>query len=226
MEADFARQYYEAARSDHWWFRGRAELVRSLVQLFDLGEGLVLDLGAGSNSLFPSQFDVVKLDVVRPGGDLDHFVQASATSLPFGDGTFRGLGAFDLIEHIADSHLLLGEVFRVLAPGGFLLATVPAHQFLWSAHDVRVGHITRYSQTMLKETLANAGFQTAWCASFYGFLIGPALIRKVLDLDSEMGSPSGFQNRWLGALAVRSARRAIRGSNAGLSIGILGFRPR
>ena len=31
MDPDFARQYYESAEREHWWFRGRAKMVENLL---------------------------------------------------------------------------------------------------------------------------------------------------------------------------------------------------
>lgn len=225
METGFARQYYEAARSDHWWFRGRVELVRLLVERFGLESGLVLDLGAGSNSLFGQDFNIVKLDIARPEGALGSFVRASATSLPFGGSTFQGVGAFDLIEHVASTDQLLGEAHRVIVPGGFIIGTVPAHQFLWSKHDIRVGHVRRYTKRQVVTMLEAAGFDVPWCGAFYGFLLAPAVIRKLIPSNAGMGSPGPTTNRTLTALARRSALRAIRGRGVGLSIAVVGRKP-
>lgn len=221
MESEFARQYYESARSDHWWFQGRAELVGALLAQSTTVSGLALDLGAGSESLFPAEFDVIKLDLVRPAGDLKSFVQASALELPFPDQKFDAVGAFDLIEHVADAGSLMSEIARVVSPGGVVLATVPAYQWLWSPHDERVGHIRRYEREEVASLFKGAGLRIVWCSSFYGFLVLPAIVRKLLRLSTTMGSPRSGTNQALAVLSRASARRALRGASWGLSIGVM-----
>ncbi|MDP3984249.1 MAG: methyltransferase domain-containing protein [Acidimicrobiia bacterium] len=219
METEFARQYYEAARADHWWFRGRKELIGELLKRSsEDGGGRVVDLGAGSDTLFPEGFDVVKIDIVRPEGELGRFVRASAMNLPFRDCSFQGAGAFDVIEHVAEAEKLLGELRRVIRPGGFVLATVPAHQWLWSPHDTNVGHVRRYEIGELAEVFEEAEFDVVWCGTFYGFLILPALVRRVLGLATDMGDPPAPLNRLLTGFALRSVRSALRGRRPGLSI--------
>jgi SAM-dependent methyltransferase len=220
METDFARQYYEAAQTDHWWFQGRSELVKRLLAREGSFEGLALDLGAGSETLFPTAFEVVKLDIVRPEGSLSSFVQGSALDLPFRSESFRAVGAFDLIEHVVATGELLAEVARVLAPGGLVLATVPAYQWLWSPHDERVGHVRRYERDDVSSLISAAGLRMAWCEHFYGFLIPPALVRKVLGLSTTMGNPGPRTNRALSAMSRASVRRALQRRKPGLSIGL------
>jgi SAM-dependent methyltransferase len=225
METEFARQYYESARAGHWWFEGRSVLVRELLHRQGVTRGLALDLGAGSESLLPEWMEVVKLDVVRPAGRLGTFVLGSAVRLPFRDSHFRLVGAFDLIEHVHDAARVVAEARRVLVPGGVFIATVPAHQWLWSPHDERVGHVRRYNRGALVGLMEEAGMDVIWCSPFYGFLIGPALVRKALGLSTSMGTPPDRVNSVLTGLATRSVHRALRGAGGGLSIGVLAVKP-
>jgi SAM-dependent methyltransferase len=65
----------------------------------------------------------------------------------------------DVLEHLADDRSALSEVHRALSSDGFLLATVPAHPFLWSPHDEAFHHERRYRRPELIEKLLDAGFQ-------------------------------------------------------------------
>jgi SAM-dependent methyltransferase len=52
------------------------------------------------------------------------------TDLPFARGAFDSVSALDVLEHVADEAGTLGELHRVLRPGGLLVLTVPArHAF-------------------------------------------------------------------------------------------------
>jgi SAM-dependent methyltransferase len=57
---------------------------------------------------------------VRRGGDVT-YVRGEATALPFPDGTFDGILACLVFEHIGAVDDALAEVARVLAPGGVFL---------------------------------------------------------------------------------------------------------
>ena len=45
--------------------------------------------------------------------------------LPFRDDAFQTVAAYDVVEHVADLVALVGEVHRVLRPGGVFLVTTP-----------------------------------------------------------------------------------------------------
>jgi SAM-dependent methyltransferase len=51
---------------------------------------------------------------------------ASATTLPFPDAAFGGVLSNCVLEHIPDLRSALGEISRVLAPGGTFATTVPS----------------------------------------------------------------------------------------------------
>src|SRR5206468_7025117 len=60
------------------------------------------------------------------------------------------IGAFDVIEHIDDDRAALASIAMRLKPGGKLVITVPAHPWMWSAHDVVNHHKRRYSKSTLR----------------------------------------------------------------------------
>jgi SAM-dependent methyltransferase len=67
-----------------------------------------------------------------------------------GERHYDLIGAFDVIEHIDDDQAALASIAKRLKIGGKLVITVPAHQWMWSAHDVVNHHKRRYSKTALK----------------------------------------------------------------------------
>lgn len=48
-----------------------------------------------------------------------HRVQTDAMRLPFSDGSFDVVLCMQMYEHVSDSDVLFGEIFRVLRPGGY-----------------------------------------------------------------------------------------------------------
>jgi SAM-dependent methyltransferase len=64
-----------------------------------------------------------------------------------------------VVEHVADDVAALKAMANCLKPGGKILITVPAHQWMWSAHDVVNHHKRRYSKTTLAAALKAAGLK-------------------------------------------------------------------
>ncbi len=56
----------------------------------------------------------------------DNVIMMEATSLDFSDESFDNVASFHAIEHIPDLDRALGEMVRVLKPGGRMLLVYPA----------------------------------------------------------------------------------------------------
>jgi len=88
------------------------------------------------------------------------------SSLPFRDGIFDLVCAFDIVEHVDDDQGALSELSRVAAPGAAFLLSVPLHPARWSAFDDLVGHRRRYQPERLLEELAQHGFSVKQSAVY------------------------------------------------------------
>jgi SAM-dependent methyltransferase len=80
------------------------------------------------------------------------------SALPFPDGVFDLVCAFDIVEHVDDDDGALSELSRVAAPRAAFLLSVPLHPSNWSAFDDFVGHRRRYQPGRLFRKLAEHGF--------------------------------------------------------------------
>ena len=69
--------------------------------------------------------------------------QAPVSDLPFRSESIQLLTAFDVLEHCEDDRAVLKEAFRACSPGGWVVFTVPAYQFMWGDHDVVAKHYRR-----------------------------------------------------------------------------------
>jgi SAM-dependent methyltransferase len=58
-----------------------------------------------------------------------HFLQCSATAVPFPPASFDLLTAFEVIEHLPDWRTLLAEAGRVLEPRGVLIVSTPNKRY-------------------------------------------------------------------------------------------------
>ncbi len=81
-------------------------------------------------------------------------VLAEITDLPFDNGKFELVCAFDVIEHTEDDQRVFSEVSRVLKAGGAFIFSVPLYGELWTEFDGFVGHVRRYEPVDLTALLA------------------------------------------------------------------------
>ena len=80
------------------------------------------------------------------------------SALPFPNGAFDLVCAFDIVEHVDDEDGALSELSRVAAPDAVLLLSVPLHPSHWTAFDDFVGHRRRYEPQRLIAKLVEHGF--------------------------------------------------------------------
>ena len=66
--------------------------------------------------------------------------------------------SLNVLEHIEDDAAALGDLFRVLRPGGRLFVYVPAFNSLFTSMDAHVGHHRRYRLRELVHMIRGAGF--------------------------------------------------------------------
>jgi len=151
----------------HWWYAGMRAISAAL--LADVGTpARILDAGCGTGR------NVVELEKLGRAVGVDvsavplrlaarrgltRLAQASISALPFADGTFDVVTAFDVLCHsaVADERAALREVRRVVRPGGWVLLHLPAYPWLRSRHDAAVDNVRRYSAGGVRTLLSDAG---------------------------------------------------------------------
>ena len=156
----------------HWWYTGRrkilADFVEKICRQVTDRRPRILDVGCGTgaNLLMLSEYgDAEGVDIsedalafCRERG-LEKVRLGAAEDLPYEDGTFDLVTAFDVVEHIDDDLAGLREMRRVLRPGGRVLLFVPTFMFLWGLQDDVSNHRRRYRLPELQRVLEQAGFE-------------------------------------------------------------------
>jgi SAM-dependent methyltransferase len=92
-------------------------------------------------------------------------------------GHFGTILLLDALEHIPDAPGCWSSVAHHLAPDGMLLITVPAGQWVFSRYDRLVGHVKRYSATLLRLELAAAGLRLLR-HQYWGLTLLPVLAAR------------------------------------------------
>ena len=180
----------------HWWYIGRRRIIASFVeqicrQVTDR-RPRILDVGCGTgaNLLLLSKYgDAEGVDVsedalafCRERG-LDKVRLGAGEELPYKDGTFDLVTAFDVVEHMDDDLAGVKEMRRVLRPGGRVLLFVPTFMFLWGLQDDVSNHRRRYRLPQLTRVLEEAGFEIERTTyANITFFLPVLMVRKLMKL--------------------------------------------
>ncbi|MBI5035211.1 MAG: class I SAM-dependent methyltransferase [Chloroflexi bacterium] len=206
MRPDEYRVMFEIENA-YWWYRGLRTLLKSLLKhhvRLDSRHALILDAGCGTGANLKMLQDygrAIGIDLSpdalrfchRRGIAPDHAFAASVTDLPFVQKTFDLAVSFDVICNIPDDVNAFAQVARVLKPGGYFIVQLPAYQWLWSMHDVAVGHQRRYSARDTRAKLVQAGFQVERVLHTNALLLPFAIVgrmhrRRILEHGSAIES--------------------------------------
>jgi SAM-dependent methyltransferase len=198
--------------STHWWYVARRDILAAYIARYaDLpGDAAILEIGCGTGHNLPmlgafGTVDAIEIDPTagaiaakRLGRAVGNAPLPDLDGVP--DGKYDLIAVLDVIEHVADDVAALQAMARRLKPGGRILITVPAHRWMWSAHDVVNHHHRRYSKKMLTDALIAAGL--GWQKlRYFNSLLFPAAVAarlagKLTGKDDSDDSPPARPLNW------------------------------
>ena len=191
--------------STHWWYRARRDILADyLTREGGLPkDARILEIGCGTGHNLPmlagfGTVDAIEIDPAareiagrrlgRPVGDAP---LPALTDVP--RGAYDLIAVLDVVEHIEDDVAALSAMRDCLAPGGKILITVPAHQWMWSAHDVVNHHHRRYSKRTLEHAIRAAGLRPRKLGYFNSLLFplaaGARVAGRLTGRDDSDDSP-------------------------------------
>lgn len=128
----------------------------------------ILDVGAGIGAtalnlrertyrrwveLEPDASLVQEIKALRAAGDIPDLVEVrnGSTSDLGTDEFFDTVLYIDVLEHIEHDKQELLRAMGHVRPGGHVIVVSPAHNYLYSEFDRRIGHFRRYNEASLRQ---------------------------------------------------------------------------
>jgi SAM-dependent methyltransferase len=171
----------------HWWFRARRHIVWSLVQRYVEGGAnrrlRVCELGCGTGgnlTAIEAEHDVVGVECSPHA--LEYARQSLGNRVHFGSlpheidlppSSFDVVLMTDVLEHIENDAASAIAALELVRPGGIIVATVPAYQWLFSPRDAHHHHFRRYGKQQFGE-LWDASHACVELLSHYNTALFPA----------------------------------------------------
>ena len=160
------------AEARHFWFRGFRAFVTPLIETAVAGRAdpLLLDCGCGTGAnvemlssygrAFGFDLSATGLLIGREAGRT-RLARASVTAVPFRSAAFDVVTSFDVLYALQDEpeRAAIGEMFRLLTPGGHAIVNVAAMKILRGDHSVLSQEVRRFSRGQLRAHLQAGGFE-------------------------------------------------------------------
>jgi SAM-dependent methyltransferase len=235
--------YTEMADTEakHWWFTARRSLLEEFISEIKLPEqSRILEVGSGTggNLDMLSKFGIVSamemdqtartISSSKTGNKYDIRAGFCPSDIPFKAEKFDLICLFDVLEHIEPDVETLVALKALLKPSGYILVTIPANKWMWSAHDTFLHHKRRYSKKEFVSKINASGFVHTRI-SYFNTLLFPvaAAIRlkdKLLNTKTASGSmiPIAPVNNLFRAI-FQSERFLLRSMNLPFGVSLLGI---
>lgn len=224
-------------QADHWWFRARRGIIADFIGRMQLppdaailecgcGPGGNLEMLSGFGRVDAFELDEAAAEQARRVGPPTCRVRVGAfpDRIDFEPGYDLAV-ALDVVEHVDDDNGAIAAMSRMVKPGGNILVTVPAYQWLWSAHDEKHHHKRRYARPQIVNLLGRHGIEVRRATYFNSHLLpviaGVRGVQKLLGKGSvaEEKMPGQSVNRILeGIFASERAWLRFGDYPAGVSI--------
>jgi SAM-dependent methyltransferase len=175
----------------HWWYVARRNILYDLIarEIRLPNSAQILEIGCGTGHNFPvltpfGHVDALEIDDAARAiatERLGHTVGSAALpELPgVADGSYDLIALLDVLEHIEGDLAALTSIKAKLRSGGRILLTVPANEWMWSAHDTVHHHYRRYNRTTLSEVISAAGLRITMMSHFNSLLFPLAAIVRL-----------------------------------------------
>jgi SAM-dependent methyltransferase len=176
----------------HWWYVARRKILAALIaREAELPkDARILEIGCGTGHNFEmlktfGRLDALEVDEgartlarTRLGHEVGDAPLPGLPGVP--DGCYDLIALLDVLEHVDNRAESLRSIAGKLTPNGRILITVPAYQWMWSAHDLAHHHKLRYSKKGLRRDAEAAGLKVRKLGFFNSLLFPIAASVRLL----------------------------------------------
>lgn len=165
---------------EHWFYRGKREIVRHWIdRTVELDRrDLLIDAGCGTGTFlvemarrcrvlglddFEESLALARPRVEAAGGEVR---RSGLDRVELPDGCAAVVTLLDVLEHLDDDASALREMLRLVRGGGVVVITVPALRWLWSDWDEALHHRRRYHRGDLVALCRQPGAELVHVAYF------------------------------------------------------------
>lgn len=206
---NYVYQDLQALQEQHWWFKARREILSKVFRSLALPTNcdiLEIGCGTGGNLMMLGDFgnvcgmemheEAVQYAKQTTGKDVrSGFLPGN---VPF-EKKFDLVCLLDVLEHIENDELALSSLQGLLKPGGRIVITVPAYQWMFGRHDTLLHHFRRYSRKKLRALSANHSIEIEKLSYFNTLMFPIATLAFLTDRMTSVEKCTGYDVpvKWL-----------------------------
>ena len=179
----------------HPWETTRLKIIRYLLHKNIQGKEQIIDIGSGDAFIakqiahsFPNSF-VTAVDIHYTDQIIAAIKIPELPNIHFINNIDQinqkkkaeAIILMDVLEHVQHPKNLLKNLcaLSVTQKSTFFFITVPAFQFLFTEHDINLGHYRRYNDKALKKLVANSNMKVLYSGYFFNSLLILRLWQKL-----------------------------------------------
>ena len=157
------------AEARHFWFRGFRWFIQPILddvaggrtdlRLIDCGCGVGQNLALLERHGRASGFDLAESGLKAAGAWRHAIVRADLNSIPFTSNFFDVATSFDVLQCVGTDEAAVREMARVVRPGGAVVLTVAAFDFLRGDHAEVWQEFRRYTPATVRRLVESAGLR-------------------------------------------------------------------
>ena len=178
---------WEGDLGEHWYYASKACALEKLLHGIEFCS--IADIGAGSG--FFSKHLLTRRQSACTATCVDiHYDRERDEAVAHKVVSYRKtLGEtradlyllMDVLEHVEEDQSFLKSVVDGAPQGAYFVISVPAFQFLWSRHDVFLGHFRRYSLSEIGNVAAHAGLTIRTSCYYFGAVFPVAAAMRLIQ---------------------------------------------
>jgi SAM-dependent methyltransferase len=194
MDEVVYRQYAECFE-DHWWTDHRHRifemwLANEGVQPDGSRRVLEIGSGAGTEHWWLKRYGSVTGVELSPAGlkfcrerGYNELIADNLNTVSLPEQRFGLCVDFHVLYHhwIESPSAVLARLFQATEPGGYLLLTETAHEYLRRGHDEAVMAKRRFARRELEQLVQGAGFEVVRMSGFLTLLLPAVWLSLLLD---------------------------------------------
>lgn len=202
--SEFNRDYYTSFfQTPEKYYGPQRGKIKRILKLFEKHTNdRILDIGCGDGYI--SSLIAEKTGARLYGIDISSSAVKKAKErgvvarikdinkgLPYPRSYFNAVFCGDIIEHVFDTEKLIGEVYRVLKPEGYLIATVPNLAAWYNRFFLLIGWLPMWIESGSSKPLGNPFAKMAYghIRAFTKKSIIELLRNKRFRIEKMLGSP-------------------------------------